>query len=267
MSYEGKIHEYSISSRVLDLIAPRFAVRRGKITEFVLDIEGGVDADKRRRIQHNVRTILYELRRKNLVYLVPRVLVVNVPLLLFYHKVNGESVGKTATALTSGQIGLKYSRAVEIVKEVIYNYSNTFDDFVAQLIYFRKVHDKLMHVVIKTIRNEIPQIVIRKDGKTVSLDDSFRDEEAVRRFIWMLEDTFYHYLLYIVVEDEEKEKEFLSEIRRIFKSFSEYLYRELVDRWRYLQYSINRLAEDENQRIKSAAKGFLERVVYACLAL
>ena len=83
----------------------------------------------------------------------------------------------------------------------------------------------------------------------------------------MLEDTFYHYLLYIIVDDEEKEKEFLAEIRRIFKTFSEHLSRELMDRWRYLRYTINRLSEDSDPRIRSTARNFLERVVYACLVL
>jgi len=265
---EGKVYGPSISSQVLDLIAPRYAVRRSRLDDYIL--EGVGSEDERRRILLSIRTILYMLKRKKLVHIVPRVLVVNVPLLLFYYNVNGRSIEKTATALTSGQIGLRYSRAVGLVDEVVSRYSSVFDDLVSQLLYFRKLHDKLMNVAVKSIVKEVPKkIIIRreKEARIIELDDIDRNIEAVERLAQLLENTFYHYLLYIIVDDEEKEKEFLNEIRRIFRSFSEHLSRELMDKWRYLRYTINRLAEDKDPRIRSTARSFLERVVYACLAI
>jgi len=267
MEHEEEVYEPSITSQLLDLLASRYAVKRSEINELFLE---DVNDDERRRIRFRIRYVIEVLGKKGLIHVVPRRLVVNVPLLLFYYKVSGGSVEKSATALTSGPLWLKYSEAIDIVSEIVSKYSNKFDDFVSQLLYFRKLHDKLMNNIFRKIVKEVPKKIVVQEGKTqvAEFDDIDRNIEAVERFTQLLENTFYHYLLYIIVNDEEKQKEFLNEVRRIFKSFSEHLVKELEDRWRYIQYSINNhLAYDADPRIRSIARSFLERVVYVCLAL
>lgn len=269
MGHEGKVHGLSITSQLLDLLAYSYAVKRDRINELFL--EGVNDDDERRRIRFRIRYVLEVLSKKGLIHVVPRLLVVNVPLLLFYYKVSEESVGKSATALTSGHVGLKYSKAVELVGEVVSKYSSKFDDFVSQLLYFRKLNDVFMNTVAEEVVREVPKkIVVHREEKThaIVLDDTDRNIEAVRKLTQLLENTFYHYLLYIIVNDEEKQEEFLNEVRHIFKSYSTHLAGELEDKWRYIRYSINnRLADDRDPRIRSIARNFLERVVYVCLAL
>jgi len=269
MEHEEEVYGPSITSQLLDLLASRYAVKRDGINELFL--EGVNNDDERRRIRYRIIYVLEVLSKKGLIHAVPRRLVVNVPLLLFYYKLNGESVENSAVALTNGSLRLKYSKAVELVGEIVSKYSSKFDDFVSQLLYFRKLHDKFMGIVFKKVVREVPkEIVIRREGGTrvIELDDIDRNRKAVEMFTQILENTFYHYLLYIIVNDEEKQKEFLNKVRHIFKSYSEHLVKELEDRWRYIRYSINnRLADDRDPRIRSIARNFLERVVYACLAL
>lgn len=262
----GKRERYAlpISPLIVDAIASRFAVRRSKLMDYLGYISDN-GRDRYRRILISVRTTLYMLRRKELIHLVPKVLVVNVPLLLFYHYANGKYIGKTATSLTSWQIGLPYPRAVEIANEVVSRYSRVFDAFISQLLYFRKLRDKLMSTAIKDLAEEIPRIVIRLEGgRVVEID---RDREAVETFYHILESRFYHYLLYILVDDKEKQEEFLDEIRGVFRSFNKHLLQELTDKWKYLRSTIDKLSEDKDPRIRSTARNFLERVLYTCLAL
>lgn len=259
MGHGGKVHRPSITSQLLDFLAYNYAVKRDRINDLFL--EGVNDDDEMRRIRYRIRYVLEVLSKKGLIYVVPRRLVINIPLLLFYYKVNKESkknsaiaLRNSAIALTSNPLSLEYSEAVELVGEVVSKYYDKFDGFISDLLRLHDLHDMLMGNIAEEYVNE--------------LDDTDRNIEAVRALTQLLEGMFYQYLLYIIVNDEEKQEEFLNEVRRVFKSYSEHLTKELEDKWKYIRYSIEHsLAYDRDPRIRSIARNFLERVVSFCLTL
>jgi len=246
----------------VNVIASRFAIRRSKLTYYL-----GLEHSDR-KVLAVARTTLYMLKKKKLVHLVPRVLIINVPLLLLYYNANERSAEKTAVALTSQQIALPLWRAIELVNEVVSKYSTTFNAFIHQLLSFCRLYNKLVPVTIRGLAEEVPKkIVIHRSNGSIAEYDINRNEEAVKRFYNLLEHTFYHYLLYIIVDDEEKQKEFLNEIRRVFRLFNEHLVEELISRWRYLHNIVEQLAYDSDHRIRYTAKSFLEQVIFTTLSM
>jgi len=270
MGHGGKVHRPSITSQLLDFLAYNYAVKRDRINDLFL--EGVNDDDEMRRIRYRIRYVLEVLSKKGLIYVVPRRLVINIPLLLFYYKASGESAENSAIALTSGPLLLKYREAVKLINDVVSKYYDKFNGFIFNLLYFHKLHNMLMGNIAEEIAGKVPKKTVIQGGEekthVTEPDDTDRNIEAVRELAQQLEDTFYNYLIYIIVNDKKKQEEFLNEVRRLFKSYSEHLTKELEDKWKDIRYSIEySLAYDRDPRIRSIGRNFLERVVSFCLTL
>ncbi len=244
----------STTSWVLDRIGCRFVVRRGDL--YPPELEEARDEEEKRRIQGTVRYVVQVLRKKGMVFLIPKRFVINIPLTLTYYRLNN-SVLIVAEALRSGGM-LEADEAYAIVERVISNYYRYFEPLINNLLKFYQPYRK----ILITLGNDEVQ--------------------------YRLESKLYEYLPFILIEsrgssgmvegDEGKKRKVsrkrrtLEFLRAIVKTVEQEVGKEAIEklcyRWRELENTIDELSYDDNPHVESITRRFLERTMrYAFVSL
>ena len=239
----------SATSWILDRIGYSFAVRRN--TLYPPELEEAEDEKERRRILGTIRYVIQVLRNKDMVFLIPKRFVINVPLTLTYYNVKGGSIPMVAEVLRSGG-KLSADEARVTAERVINSYYSRFEPFIDDLLEFYQAYRKILIAL---------------------------NEYEVR---YSLERRFYEYLPFILIESrerggvEESDKRVKKRLGRIKQRTLEFLktvvkiveqdigsraIESLYYRWRMLEDRINELAYDNDPHVESIAGRFLDRVV------
>jgi len=232
---------------VLDRISYRLIVRRDAL--YPPELEEARDEEERRRIQGAIRYVIQALRKKDMVFLIPKRYVINIPLTLTYYKLNN-SILVIAEALRSGGM-LEADEAYAIVERVISNYYSYFEHLINSLLKFYQTYRK----VLITLGNDEAQ--------------------------YRLESKLYEYLPFILIEsmgnsgmvegDEGKKRKVrrkrrtLEFLRAIVKTVEQEVGRETIEklcyRWKELENVVDELSYDDDPHVESIAKRFLERTL------
>ncbi len=249
---------YSLSRMIIEQLALRLATRRDFLSRIAVDFyraaeDEEVSEKRRRSALQQVSNILNQLKRKHLVFVVPRRFVVNVPRVLYLYYINlpkgaradrrkGLEVELHEKALYAvmeafrENLGIDFplSEATEISQKIISLY---YEEFYGYLVTLDLFIDRVSKMLVKI--NE-PDTNEYFNGRVT---------ELVSR-----------YLLDIVAM--RGYEEFIDKILGLVREVVGYkLVEEVGEKWRLLSGKIQALSYDPDFRAASYARQFLEATV------
>lgn len=250
--------EYSLSRIIIEELARHWVVQRNTLSrmavEFYRESEDKELLEKKRlnALQH-VSNILNHLKRKDLIYIVPRRLIVNVPRLLYLYHINLPKEAKKETKIAIDTE--KHKNALHIAASAFQeNLGITFPLLEAYEItrniigmYYEKFHGYL--VVLDEFTDKAAKMIAKINEPNANEYFNNRVLELVSR-----------YLLDIVAM--MRYEEFIDELLRFVREvvgYKEVL--EVGEKWRLLTSKIRALSSDPDFRTASYARQFLEASV------
>ena len=252
---KGFRKSYSLSRLIIEQLALRWVTRRDFLSRIAVDFyRGGEDEEvpeeRRRSALQQVSNILNQLKRKHLVFIVPRRFVVNVPRILYLYYINlprearaswreGLEVERHTKALYAvmgafrENLGINFplSEARTIAEKVISMY---YDEFHGYLVTLASFIDKASKMLIKINEPDTNEYFNKRLTELVS-----------------------QYLLDIVAM--RGYEELVAEILELVREVTGYkVVEEVGEKWRLLSSKIHALSYDPDFRIASYARQFLE---------
>ncbi len=251
---------YSLSRMIIEQLALRWITKRDFLSRTAVDFYRGsedeeVPEERRRSALQQVSNILNQLKRKHLVFIVPRRLVVNVPRILYLYYINlprkaradwhiGRKVERHEKALYAvigafrENLGINFplSEARAIAGKVISMY---YDEFHGYLVTLDPFIDKASKMLTRINEPDTNEYFNKRVTEIVS--QHLLDIVAMRGY-----------------------DELVAEILELVREVTGYkLVEEVGERWRLLSSKIHVLSEDPDFRIASRARQFLEVSVNA----
>jgi len=236
----------------LDRIGYNFIVRRENL--YPPELEEARDYKERRRIQGAVRYVVQVLRKKNIVFLIPKRFIINIPLTLTYYRINygiNNPVLIVAEVLRSGG-KLEEDEARKIVERIVSTYYSYFEPFINKLLKYyqpyRKLvdalsNDEVQNMLERKLHEYLPFILIESRDKS-GIGESNESEKRKR------------------VIRKGKMLEFLGAIVKIVEQeIGKEVVENLYYRWRELENVVDELSYDDNPHVESIARRFLERTL------
>ena len=257
---KGFRKSYSLSRMIIEQLALHWVTERSFLSKTAVnfyreDEDEEIPAKIRLNALQQVSNILNNLKRKDLIYIVPRKLIVNVPRLLYLYQIKlppnvkrdvreAQKADKYMEALHSAaaafheNLGVNFpiSRAYEITRGIV-----------AQ--YYEKFHGYL--VTLDEFTDKSSKIIIRINQANTNGYFSNRVVEIVTK-----------YLLDIVAMTSYNE--LIAELMELIREVAGYkLVEEIGERWRALSSKIQALTNDPDFRTASYARQFLQTSVNA----
>ncbi len=163
----------SATSWVLDSVGYNFIVHRSSV--YPPELEEIVDEKKRRRVLGAVRYVIQVLRKKNMVFLIPKRFIINIPLVLTYYRIKDGNLAIVAEALRSGG-RLDATEARATIERIISDYYDYFNSFINELFKFYQTYRRVV-------------LALNEYG-----------------VIYKLEEKLYEYLPFILIESRSRGK-------------------------------------------------------------
>ena len=246
---------YSLSRMIIEELAKHWVIWRDSLSKTAIEFyrkgeDKEISEKERLSVLQQVRNILYNLKRKALIYIVPRRLVVNVPRLLYLYHVNLPEEAKKdvkeaidtekhknalhmAALAFQENLGISFplSEAYEITRNIVRMY---YEKFHGYLVVLDEFTDKARNMITKINRPDTNAYFNNRVLELVS-----------------------RYLLDIVamIRYEEFIDELLGLVREVV-SYKEVL--EVREMWLLLTDKIRALSDDMDFRTASYARQFLE---------
>lgn len=251
---------YSLSRMIIEQLALRWVTRRDFLSRLAVDFyRGGEDEEiseeQRRNALQQVSNILNHLKRKHLVFIVPRRFVVNVPRVLYLYYINlpkgaradrrkrldvkrNEKALYAVMGALRENLGMDFplSEAREISQRIISLY---YEEFYGYLVTLDLFIDRVSKMLVKINEPDTNEYFNRRVTELVS-----------------------RYLLDIVAM--RGYEEFIDEMLGLVREVVGYkLVEEVGEKWRLLTSKIQALSYDPDFRTASCARQFLEASVNA----
>ncbi len=258
--WRGFRKSYSLSRLIIKQLALRWVTRRDFLSRIAVDFYRGsegeeIPEERRRSALQQVSNILNQLKRKHLVFVVPRRFVANVPRVLYLYYINLPKGAKTnrrkeldverhekALYAIMGafreNLGIDFplSEAREISRKIISLYYEEFHGYLVTLDSFIDKASKMLTMINEPETNEYFNKRI-----TEIVSQHLLDIVAMRGY-----------------------DEFVAEILELVREVTGHkLVEEVGERWRLLSSKIPALSEDPDFRVASRARQFLEVSVNA----
>ena len=252
---KGFRKSYSLSHLIIEQLVVRWVTRRDFLSKIAVDFYRGdedeeVSEERKRSTLQQVSNILNQLKRKHLVYIVPRKLVINVPRVLYLYYINlpekarenrheglnTEQYEKALYAVTGAfreNLGIDYSlsEARELSEKIISSY---YEEFYGYLVTLDMFIDKASRLLVKINEPDINEYFNKRVTELVSK----------------------HLLDIIAMRNYEG---FIDEILGLFREVAGYkLVEEVGEKWRLLSAKIHAISYDPDFRVVSYARQFLE---------
>ena len=257
---KGFRKSYSLSRLIIEQLALHWITRRDSLSKLAVDFyrnnkDGEVSEKQKRSALQQVSNILNHLKRKNLVFVVPRRFVVNVPRILYLYYINlskearadrrkGLEVErhKKAFYVVMGafreNLGIDFplSEAREISQKIISSY---YEEFYGYLVALDLFIDRVSKMLVKINEPDTNEYFNKRVTEIVS--QHLLDIVAMRGY-----------------------EEFIDKILGLVREVAGYkLVEEVGEKWRLLSSKIQALSYDPDFRTASYARQFLEISVNA----
>lgn len=259
----GFQRSYSLSKNIISLLATNRVTQRSFLSNVALDfhresLDEEIPTRERRKTLQHLSNILNCLKRKNLIYIIPRKYVINVPRILYLYHVNLPANIKrgvheirkpdryknamyiTATAIRT-RLGVNYplQDAYNIVRYIVTRHYSKFHGYLVNL-------------------DELTSKISRLTTKIIESDTN---EYLTNQIVEII----MHHLLDLVART--RYEDLINKLLRLLSELAGYKnLEEIGEIWRYLSSKINSLSSDQDFRTASYARQFLEESVNADIA-